>query len=302
VALEPPARRRERPQAGLVSALVLAADRDPFDLRLMQELCEGAGHRVVTAATGPAVLEQIARERPDVVVLGSDLPELPGRDVMRVLRADPGLANIAIILVVSAGLGQVAGADPTADADDYLTKPLRAQDVTRRLRMVLRMRSAEREAARARSSEPLDELTRAGSAAQLQIAVEYELTRAARYGHPLTCIVTRVDNIDLVVAGGGTDAGDAVVVQIANGLRTCLRAVDQVFRSELGELTALLPETGTEGAKIVLDRVRRESRDAWLHGLAVRPLPEVRVGIATFPAPRVGSGAELVAAARAALG
>ena len=47
-----------------MSALVLIAESDPFNLRLLQEVCEAAGHAVVTAGEGAGALEVIARRRP----------------------------------------------------------------------------------------------------------------------------------------------------------------------------------------------------------------------------------------------
>lgn len=281
-----------------MSALVLAADHDPFDLRLLQELCESAGHRVVTAASGADVLEQIARERPDVVLLDAELPGVQGRDLMQVLRADPELGSIAILLITREADVRSNRADPDGNADDYLTKPFRTQEVTQRVRTALRMRTAERDAARARATDPIDALTRAGSAEQLRIALEYELTRAARYGHPLACLVVRIENFTEVVVQSGLDVGEGLVIQLANGVRGCLRGVDQVFRSEPGELTAILPETAADGASVVYERVVRESRDSWLRGLLVAPMPDIRVGLGGFPAPGLASGAELHARAR----
>jgi CheY-like chemotaxis protein len=48
-----------------MSALVLVADPDPFNLRLLHEACEAAGYDVVTAADGPDVLAMVARHPPD---------------------------------------------------------------------------------------------------------------------------------------------------------------------------------------------------------------------------------------------
>ena len=281
-----------------MTALVLAADRDPFDLRLLQELCESAGHRVVTAASGADVLEQVARERPDVLLLDAELPGIDGRELLRVLRADPELGSIAILVVAREADVRSQVIDPDSNADDYLTKPFRTQEVAQRLRTALRMRTAERDAARARATDPLDALTRAGSAEQLRISLEYELTRAARYGHPLACVVVRIESFGEIVLQSGLDVGEGLVVQLANGVRACLRGVDQVFRSEAGELTAVLPETHEDGARVVYERILRESRDSWLQGLVIKPPPDIRVGLATFPSPGMASGAELHARAR----
>ena len=56
-----------------MTALVLISESDPFNLRLVQEVCEAAGHEVVTACEGAAVLELVARKRPDLVLLDISL-------------------------------------------------------------------------------------------------------------------------------------------------------------------------------------------------------------------------------------
>lgn len=55
-------------------ALVLIAESDPFNLRLLQEICEAAGHTVLTAMDGGAALETVARKRPDLVLVDVGLP------------------------------------------------------------------------------------------------------------------------------------------------------------------------------------------------------------------------------------
>jgi PleD family two-component response regulator len=55
-------------------ALVLIAESDPFNLRLLQEICEAAGHTVLTAMDGGAALETVARKRPDLVLVDVALP------------------------------------------------------------------------------------------------------------------------------------------------------------------------------------------------------------------------------------
>lgn len=60
-----------------------------------------AGYHVITAADGEEGL-RLARERkPDLVVLDLMLPRLPGREVLRELRRDPGTASIPVMIVTS---------------------------------------------------------------------------------------------------------------------------------------------------------------------------------------------------------
>ncbi|MBN8611362.1 MAG: response regulator [Deltaproteobacteria bacterium] len=67
-------------------ALVLIAESDPFNLRLLQEICEAAGHTVLTAMDGGAALETVARKRPDLVLVDVALPTSDDDDTRASLR------------------------------------------------------------------------------------------------------------------------------------------------------------------------------------------------------------------------
>lgn len=288
-----------------MTSLVLVADDDPFNLRLLQELCEGAGYRVATAADGSDVLDVVARERPDLILLDVAMPVLDGFEVLRILKSDADLADIPVVLVTAAGDEESRSRGIELGAEDYVTKPYRVFEIQQRIRNALRLRAAESEAARARerirSAEFVDPLTRAGTSQQLVVSLDYEFTRAVRYSHPLTCIVVRLANYVDVVESGGQEAGEGVLVQLAGGLRSCIRGIDQLFRSDLEEFVLLLPETGAEGASVVRERIEARANDRSLWSAAVQPLPRIHIGVASHPDAKVDTGNALFRAALEAI-
>lgn len=288
-----------------MSTLVLIADSDPFNLRLLQELCEAAGYRVATASDGGEVLDTIARERPGLLLLDVAMPTLDGFEVMRILKSDRELASIPVILVTPEGDVDARGRGIELGAEDYLTKPYRVFDVQQRVRNALRLQAAESDAAkalrRARNSEAVDSLTRAGTAQQLRITLNYEFTRASRYGHSLACVVIQLGNFEQIVEVSGQDGGEGALVQVAAGLRTCVRAIDYLFRSDVDEFVLLLPETGQPGVDAVLHRIHSRAEDQSLWGVSMSPTPLVRAAAATFPEHEVPGGDELLQVARAKL-
>ena len=86
-----------------MSALVLVADPDPFNLRLLHEACEAAGYDVVTAADGPEVLAMVARRPPDLLMLDAKMSEIDAFEILRILKADTSLVNIPVLLVTDEG-------------------------------------------------------------------------------------------------------------------------------------------------------------------------------------------------------
>ncbi len=272
---------------------VLVADDDPFNLRLLAELCEAAGYDVVACANGKEVLDAVAKERPDLVLLDVEMPELDGFEVMEALKANDDLASIPVILVTGAEEIEARERGLALGADDYVTKPYRVFEIQQRIRNALRVSFAESRAA-ANKEDTVDPLTHAGASQQMRVTLEYEYTRAARYDHPLTCVVVRIGNYEKIVQTSGREAGEGALVQLAGGLRQAIRAIDHLFRSDLDEFTILLPETPGEGAGVVLDRIRAQAADRTLFGAALDPEPILEIGKSTRPADEVESGGALL--------
>lgn len=280
-----------------MSALVLVADGDPFNLRLLQEICEGAGHRTVAVRDGRAAVQAASEHHPDLALVSADLPTLDGFDVLRTLKADPALADIPVLLLTAEGDVELRNRGLNAGADDFLTKPYRAAETEQRLRNALRLRSQGETA----PGDSIDPLTRAGSREQLTVTLEYELTRAARYRHPLSCILVRVRNLEGIARAGGEQAAEGVVVGLASGLRACIRAIDHLFRSGPGEFVAVLPETDAEGAETVLGRIHARAADHSLWGVETEPRPEVVAASSSFGGSGPDTGTSLLERALAAL-
>ncbi|MCZ7677345.1 MAG: response regulator [Sandaracinaceae bacterium] len=287
-----------------MSGLVLIAEGDPFNLRLLEELCEEAGFDVVTAGDGSTALSVIARQRPALVVLDTELTTDDGADVLEVLTSDASLARIPVLLTTAAGDEDAKKRGVELGAADFVTRPYRVFEVEQRIRNLLRLAAAERVVETTRASlvtdpaDGTDPLTRAGGAGQLRISLEYEATRAIRYGHPLTCLVLRVTNFAEIVARSGEETGQGLLVQLVANVRAAIRGIDHLFRSDTDELTILLPETAD--AEPVVERLRREG--AHLGGAAIEPAPVIALGRASIvPGGELTDGDSLWRAARSAL-
>jgi len=90
------------------------------------------------AETGASGLSQVARWRPDAVVLDLMLPDVDGRDVCRQIRAQSDVP----IVIVSARvdpIDRVVGLE--LGADDYLVKPFSTAELSARIQAVLRRAS-----------------------------------------------------------------------------------------------------------------------------------------------------------------
>jgi DNA-binding response OmpR family regulator len=98
------------------------------------------GHVVSSATTAMSGLHQAVTERPDVVLLDLGLPDLDGREVLRMLRA---VDKVPIIVVTARGDEEEIVRLLDAGADDYLVKPFGGAQLDARIRAVLRRTETE---------------------------------------------------------------------------------------------------------------------------------------------------------------
>ena len=130
------------------SARILLVDDQPVNLAVLRELLEGEGYRVMLAPNGEVALRNAARSLPDLVLLDVMMPDMDGFEVCRRLRRDPATADIPVVFITGRdGVeDRLAGFD--AGATDYVTKPLREQEVIARVRTHVRLHRLTQELAR----------------------------------------------------------------------------------------------------------------------------------------------------------
>lgn len=129
-------------QSGLKGTVLLVEDEDQLR-RVMKDLLEREGYRVVEARDGVAALEQVDRFAPDVLLLDLNLPGLDGYGVLSHLRSRPGTATLPVIVLTAKGDEDNEVQVLKLGADDFLTKPFRARALSARLETALARRKAK---------------------------------------------------------------------------------------------------------------------------------------------------------------
>jgi len=120
---------------------ILIIEDDPAILKLLQRGLAYEGYTVDTATDGRSGLNMARDHSPDLVILDWMLPGMDGLDVCHRLRLG-GAVPILMLTAKDTIQDRVQGLD--AGADDYMVKPFNLDELTARVRALLRRTQAER--------------------------------------------------------------------------------------------------------------------------------------------------------------
>ncbi|MEZ5287730.1 MAG: EAL domain-containing protein [Vicinamibacterales bacterium] len=115
-----------------------AANRDVFSRRLGKR-----GYKVVTAASGPEALEQLARDAFAAVLLDVQMPGMGGLEVLHQVRLKWSAAEVPVVMVTARDQSEDIVTALEMGANDYITKPIDFPVALARLRTQLARKDAE---------------------------------------------------------------------------------------------------------------------------------------------------------------
>jgi len=115
---------------------ILLADDETAITSNLAPFLERAGFHVHVASDGQSALEQIAQYSPELVVLDVLMPRMDGREVLRRLRQAGNWTPVLLLTQVGEAAERAMALEE--GADDYLNKPFDPQELSARIRAVLR--------------------------------------------------------------------------------------------------------------------------------------------------------------------
>jgi two-component system, OmpR family, response regulator len=160
-------------------ARLLVVEDDPNILELLSASLRFAGFAVTSASNGAEAVTAAGDQRPDLIVLDVMLPDLDGFEVVRKLRSGGSRTPVVFLTARDATEDKIRGL--TLGGDDYVTKPFSLEELTARIRAVLRRTGGDRDSSKIAFADlELDEEThevrRAGNTVALS-PTEFKLLR-----------------------------------------------------------------------------------------------------------------------------
>lgn len=138
----PPAPEPPDPGAGAAiqtaAKKILIVEDDALNMKLLHDLLAVRGHIILQATDGREALELARANRPDLILMDMQLPEVSGLRVTKWIRDDADLRSIPVIAVTA----HVADGDEEiirkGGCQDYISKPISVPDFVRTIEKFLR--------------------------------------------------------------------------------------------------------------------------------------------------------------------
>ncbi len=117
---------------------ILVVDDEKDIVELLQFNLEREGFQIIPSYQGEDALRLAKKELPDLIILDLMLPGIDGLEVCRILKRDPSILSIPIIMVTARGEEADIIVGLELGADDYISKPFGIKEISARVRAVLR--------------------------------------------------------------------------------------------------------------------------------------------------------------------
>lgn len=107
-----------------MSKKILVVEDNELNMKLFHDLLEAHGYETVQTSNGNEVLDICRREKPDLILMDIQLPEVSGLDVTRWLKADVELKTIPVIAVTAFAMKGDEQKIREGGCEDYISKPI----------------------------------------------------------------------------------------------------------------------------------------------------------------------------------
>ena len=213
--------------------VVLIVEDDAATSELIGDLVEQEGFGVIRAGGGLQAIEAFAREKPVAVFLDWVLPDIPGIEACRSLRALDRVVPIIFVSGRDDEASTIRGLD--AGADDYVAKPIRIRELIARLEAHIRKVGVLTEVARPAEAPPEERIRRFG---------DVEVDLAARMvtvgGQPLSLAPLEFSLLEYLARNAGVAVSRDQIMREVYGFAAEISTerVDQLvrrLRTKLGE-------------------------------------------------------------------
>lgn len=108
---------------------ILLVDDEIFHIKMMKSILDKReGCRVMEAQSAMDALDMLSKKKPDLVLMDYYMPEMNGDECCNIIKRDPSLEHIPVIMLTSAGDDEERASCLAAGCSDYMTKPVNMRE------------------------------------------------------------------------------------------------------------------------------------------------------------------------------
>jgi diguanylate cyclase (GGDEF)-like protein len=248
---------------------VLLVEDSKVTLRVLSNYLERMGIVPIKCDSGAMAIDIYHRERPDIILLDAQLPDIDGFEVALKIRALEKAEDwTAIIFLTSMDKDEDLARGIEVGGDDYLLKPISEVVLQAKLRAMHRLVEMQRSLVKVTQQlneantqllklSATDGLTGIANRRMYDELALREWRRCERMKKPYSLVMVDVDHFKLFNDKYGHQAGDECLKKVAEQVgRVAPRATDLAARYGGEEFVLVLGETDADGAKWIANRLR----------------------------------------------
>jgi diguanylate cyclase (GGDEF)-like protein len=288
---------------------ILIVDDVPKNIQVAANILQEKGYQMAFAQDGPMAIEQIDKNRFDLILLDIMMPGMDGYEVCQKIKTNPFNQSIPIIFLTARDDAESIAKGFELGAVDYLTKPFNALELQARVKTHLDLfRSKEdlletnrrlnkeiverikiekklqqsKEAYRLLSIH--DSLTGLYNTRHLYVAMERLVKDTKRKGGTFSLIFFDIDNFKRVVDTHGHLNGSQVLAEVAQTIKSCI--VEPAYAVAYGgdEFVVVLPGESHDQGLETAEKIRVKMMNTTYLPLVTQGVHiQASFGVSTYP-------------------
>lgn len=107
-----------------MSKTILIVEDNELNMKLFNDLLQAHGYNTLQAKDGRVVIDLTRKNRPDLILMDIQLPEISGLEITKMLKADDDLRSIPIVAVTAFAMKGDEQKIRNGGCDGYIAKPI----------------------------------------------------------------------------------------------------------------------------------------------------------------------------------
>lgn len=237
---------------------ILIVDDEIVSRYTVEALLSSEGYELVFAESGEEALEKAVELVPDLMLLDVMMPGMNGFEVCQLLRANPRLAELPVVMVTALDDRESRIKGIEAGADDFMSKPFDRAELRARIRTITRLNRYRR---LVETEEKLaylanyDPLTGLPNRNLLMERMRQTLGRSSRNQQGVAVLVLDLDGFQMINDSLGHEVGDKMLQEVASRLTKTVSVGATVARLSGDEFVIM--EEANDPVKQVSDIAQR---------------------------------------------